>query len=537
MLGISIRAESKHGVSGVNDKVDVMSFFSTNILTELQDKDHSVRPMVKATAIKFASTFRNQFTKEHIAALMPFLIQHLSSDSVVVHTYSAAAIEKFLVCKVDGKQAKFGGEDLRPFLEPLFTGLFTIVENADWNENEYVMKCIMRSMSSASEDIVPITQIILEKLTTALFVVAKNPRNPQYNHYLFECIALLVKSVCAKHPEHVAAFEGMLFPPFQQVLQMDVAEFTPYVFQILAQLLEYRPQNSGLGESYGALLSPLLMPNVWSRKGNIPALTRLLQAYVMKGSTEIVSIAKVPAILGIFQKLVASKATEISAFDLLGSITRYISPESLEPMMKEIFRILLVRLQKGKTPRYVRLVTGYFGQYLGQFGSAKFIELLDSIQHNLHLMILAQVWLPRLTTDPPVRSEAKMQVVGLTKIVCETPSLLADPNSQQIWLQALIAVVKIITSQESYLDSAAHNNGDDQEEAEISYDPTFSRLHFAARPVFDPFNQIRNPAKAFADALGQARASNGAAVQQLMQQGQTTDPKTFAKFEAMMSKF
>jgi len=205
-------------------------------------------------------------------------------------------------------------------------------------------------------------------------------------------------------------------------------------------------------------------------------------------------------------------------------------------MMKEIFRLLLMRLQKGKTARYVRLVTGYFAQYVGQFGSTKFIELLVSMQPNLPPMIFSQVWMPRLATDPPVRSEVKIQIVGLTKIVSETPSLLADPNSQQIWLQALMAVVKIITSHESYLGSAANDNAD-QDEAEISYDPTFSRLHFAARPVFDPFNQIQNPAKAFADALGQARASNGAAVQQLIQQGQTTDPKTFAKFEAMMSRF
>jgi exportin-2 (importin alpha re-exporter) len=31
-----------------------------------------------------------------------------------------------------------------------------------------------------------------------------------------------------------------LFPPFQAVLSLDVAEFSPYVFQILAQLLEFR---------------------------------------------------------------------------------------------------------------------------------------------------------------------------------------------------------------------------------------------------------------------------------------------------------
>ena len=67
-----------------------MDFFSSHVLTELQEMDMSVRPMVKATSIKFVSIFRNQFTKEQIGALLPLLIAHLGSTSVVVHTYAAA---------------------------------------------------------------------------------------------------------------------------------------------------------------------------------------------------------------------------------------------------------------------------------------------------------------------------------------------------------------------------------------------------------------------------------------------------------------
>jgi len=540
MLGISIRAESNQGVSSINDKVNIMEFFSANILTELQDLNHSIRPMVKAAAIKYASTFRNQFTKEHIAALMPLLISHLNSPNVVVHTYSASAVEKFLVCKEDDgtgagrKRIKFNGQDLKPFLEPLFTGLFAVVDNTDWNENEYVMKCVMRTLNSAREDIINITHVVLQKLTAALFHVAKNPRNPQYNHYLFECIAILVKSVCAKSPEHTGTFEQLLFPPFQDVLQLDVAEFTPYVFQILAQLLEYKSDGSGLGESYGALLPPLLSPGVWERKGNIPALTRLLQAYVKQGSAEIVSGGKLIGMLGIFQKLVASKASETSSFDLLKAITQYIPAESIQAMFKEIFRILLMRLQQGKTTRYVRLMTGYLAQFIGQFGSETLFSIFNEMQPNLHIMILGQVWIPRLATDPPVRMEAKTQVIAMTKILCETPSLLNDSVGQQIWLEALKAVTKILSSEESHWGTTSDEVDQD---AEISYDPTFSRLHFASRPPLDPFSGIQNPAKTFVTSLGQARASNAAVVQSLMQQGQQSDPKTFTTLDHLMSKF
>ena len=46
-----------------------------------------------------------------------------------------------------------------------------------------------------------------------------------------------MRYICAATPTAVDAFEGMLFPPFQQVLQADIAEFTPYVFQASYKLL------------------------------------------------------------------------------------------------------------------------------------------------------------------------------------------------------------------------------------------------------------------------------------------------------------
>jgi exportin-2 (importin alpha re-exporter) len=101
MLGIAIRAESaQHGVSQVNDGVNIMEFFSSQILTELQVSDMSVRPMVKATCIKFVSIFRNQFTTEQFGLLIPLLISHLGSNDVVVHTYAAVGEYKVYTANI-----------------------------------------------------------------------------------------------------------------------------------------------------------------------------------------------------------------------------------------------------------------------------------------------------------------------------------------------------------------------------------------------------------------------------------------------------
>ena len=66
---------------------------------------------------------------------------------------------------------------------------------------------------------------------------------------------------------------------------MRAQEFHPYVFQIFAQLIELRP--APLPGTYMTIFRPLLAPVFWERPGNIPALTRLLQAYCAKAMPEI----------------------------------------------------------------------------------------------------------------------------------------------------------------------------------------------------------------------------------------------------------
>jgi len=504
-------------------------------LVELQDTIHTVRPMVKATAIKYVSAFRNQFSKEHLAALTPLLIHHLSSPSVVVHTYAASAIERFLICKErDGNgvmKNKFGGPEIQPFLQQLFTALFSILDNTSLNENEYVMKCVMRSLNACREDVIPITHIVLEKLNSALFIVAKNPRNPSYNHYLFESIAVLVKSVCTKNPECTAAFEAMLFPPFQLVLQMDVSEFTPYIFQILAQILEFR--SDGLGDAYKVLFPPCLSPSLWDRKGNIPALTRLLEAYLQKGASEIVALGHLIGLLGVFQKLISVKADEMYGFDLLKSVIQFIPEDAFQPHMRGVVQILLMRLQHSKSPRFVRLITTFFAQYVAKMGALAYMDMMNSIQHGLGYMLLAQIWAPRLKSDIPVRTEAKVHVIALTHLLCQVPDLLTDVKFLESWSQLLVCVIHMISSPNTKFDVDTLDEGD---VVEIGYDPTFCRLHFAVRAYSDPFAEIKDPVLYFSQSLHTLCSSQPGKIVQLIQSVFNEDPKLSLALESIMKR-
>jgi exportin-2 (importin alpha re-exporter) len=98
-----------------------------------------------------------------------------------------------------------------------------------------------------------------------------------------------------------------------------------FVFQILAQLLESSPPEA-VSDHYKGLLEPLLSASQWDTRGNVPACTRLLCAVIPRGARTIIDGNKLEPLLGIFQKLLASRNSDLYAFDLLDSVIKAFEP-------------------------------------------------------------------------------------------------------------------------------------------------------------------------------------------------------------------
>lgn len=147
-------------------------------------------------------------------------------------------------------------------------------------------------------------------------------------------------------------------------------EFHPYVFQIFSQLIELRP--SPLPGMYMALFQPLLTPVLWERPGNIPALVRLVRAYLAKAVQQIIQqsllvvrreatqelcahglrdagicmgvsgswlptwFSVLQNVLGIFQKLVAGRAHDHEGMRLLESVANCVPSEELNKFLPEV---------------------------------------------------------------------------------------------------------------------------------------------------------------------------------------------------------
>ncbi|CAG8633479.1 3139_t:CDS:10, partial [Ambispora leptoticha] len=259
-------AATKHGVTQVNMLLDVVDWFSKNVLPDFQTPVDSEPAILKVDAIKYLYTFRNQMSKEQLVSVLPALIKHLSSTNYVVYTYAAIAIERIL-CMRKENVILFTPVDIEEYVQTILVSLFRLIEAGTTPEtlaeNDYLMKAIMRVIFVSRERISNLAPEVIDHLSRILNQISKNPSNPRFNHYVFESIGGLVRFCCQNNLALVTQFENILFPPFDQILRQEVTEFIPYVFQILSQLLECHTEHD-LPQMYRDMLPAILMPNIWS---------------------------------------------------------------------------------------------------------------------------------------------------------------------------------------------------------------------------------------------------------------------------------
>lgn len=122
---------------------------------------------------------------------------------------------------------------------------------------------------------------------------------------------LLLLAFAANHPIH-ALLPGL--------------EYIPYVFQVLAQMLEFHNGGAVPGE-YRNLLPILLTPAMWQQKGSIPGLVRLLKAFLSQDNEQMFVTGQVASVLAVVQqRLIPSKLNDAWGIELLQAVITCVKP-------------------------------------------------------------------------------------------------------------------------------------------------------------------------------------------------------------------
>ncbi|KAJ2824637.1 importin-alpha export receptor, partial [Coemansia erecta] len=471
---------------------------------------------------------------------LPLLTAHLAHPDAAVATYAAVAIERLLVLKLQGA-LRVGAAEVQPHAAAMLTHIFAALARADspqkLADNDYLMKTVMRVFLACRAAILPLAPPALAALARILAEVSKNPSNPRFSHFMFEALAALARFACAADAAAIGQFEATLFPIFQDILQQDVAEFMPYVFQILAQLLSVHAGAARLPDAYVALLPPLLQPALWAAHGNVPALVRLLQSYLQIGGAQLAAEGQIQPVLGVFQRLCASRANDHHGFALLLAITLYVPPAALAGFLRPVLVLCLNRMQASRTPKFVRNFAHYLAAVMclraDADGVALLLDALDAVQPGLLASLLQSVLLDAIPTVVG-RVERKATVVGFGALVA-SPRFQASPACAAL-TAPLLAQLATVLMDAGVKDSkaqadqptvdgsapsvaaAAATADEDLDSLEIEdsgYQASYARLATLGDAKIDPCPQFADAASGLAQVLKPAQSTVAAAAQQL----------------------
>jgi exportin-2 (importin alpha re-exporter) len=548
-LAVMIRTQTQRdGATKVKDPNLVVEFLKLQIFPELINSPMGNEPnigadILKADAVKFIATFRRFIPKmDVLSSVLPLLVQCLDSRSIVVYTYAAEALDGILSVRemknensviVEYGEARYLASDVRVHLEQILVKLFALIElggaavaaaaaavvaaqqqhlikrSPTVIDNEHLIKCVVRVIFVAGNEVGPIVPNILQQLGRILFRICVTSTNPVFNHFLFESIAATNKFGVESGAVTVETLEAVLNPAFEKVLTSFQEEFMPYVFQIMAQLLKLRQDGSPIPHHYVQIFIGLLVPQLWESRANVPALVGLLQAMLMRRGGPEVLIAgdaqRVSALFQIFERLLLTKTLEDVSFQLLSCVVNYCPTPFIAPHLVAAIRGALNKLQRSHSINLAQSFVSFMGVLCCRQGPMICSEAMDQLEPGLMLKIVDQIWIP---VFGKIRGETarKMCALGATRLLVESTQLRAKPEvwSKLFRAQVLMLAERVEMSRTKLLmeRDLADTNDALERMAESGYSTNFVRLSFAGGSAsIDFFPEVQNETIQFVQAL------------------------------------
>lgn len=481
-------ATTSHGVVSVNSQVNIGDFFSQHLASDLQDAN--AQPLLKVDAIKYLYVFRSLISKEQWQQVVPMLVNHLGHSNYCVYTYAAVVTERALALTEQSTgQLIIDPSNIAPLAKDLTEHLFSLIlrdrQPAKVQENEFVMRCIMRVLIVLREGISAVASSVLSHLIDITNIIATNPSNPRFYYYHFESLGAVIRFSASSATE---ALGNALYTPFTNILQNQVDEFMPYVFQLLAALFEKDPKKP-LPPQFSPLIAPVLMPVLWEQRGNVPALVRLLSAIVPRATDDLIKNNQLPNVLGLFQKLVSTKSNEGYGMDLLETVITAFPADSLSPYWVDILNIMLTRLQGKQAAsfqlRFVRFYHFFSSRDDKGLGTDLFVAETDKVQNDVFRGLYLNIILPK-TQELARPIDRKIAAISLTKTLADSEAFVT--RYPRGWPLTCNALLKLLENPP--LPATNNDLIMDQDVEDTAFGVGFTALNTIKKPPVDPFENI-----------------------------------------------
>lgn len=481
----------QHGTVSISQHVNIEKFLEDNVVEELSSTSQSLGSQVlKADSLRYITIFRNYISQATLVKHLPFVVSHITSTNVVVRTYASITLEKLLTMRdpAHTNMTAFKPEQFEPYIGELVKTLFDALDLPGSPENEHIMKAIMRLFSfTKSSTLVQFLPNVVPKMTQKLGIVARNPSKPYFNHYLFETLALLIRAACIQEDQRVRdEFENVLFNIFEVVIAQDVQEFIPYVLQLL-NLILHAQKVGFVSEKFKNLFQQILTPTLWERSANVTPLSELLHSYIEKMGQSIIAQNQLLPLLGIFQKLISSKATDHEGLALLQTMILHLPASEFDAHIGDVFFLIFQRLTGSKTVKFVKFTVICFSLYAYLRGPDQLATHVNKIQDKIFGMVIEKLFLTDVKKVTGL-VDRRICTAGIIKILSHLP-LIENGAYNHLWAPLLLVLMEIFE-----LPQEVPREEDDDHFADITesldFQAQYSKLNYASRRRDDPTKDI-----------------------------------------------
>uniref|UniRef100_A0A1I7XCK9 BZIP domain-containing protein n=1 Tax=Heterorhabditis bacteriophora TaxID=37862 RepID=A0A1I7XCK9_HETBA len=232
---------AKSGATSTSQLVDVSDYYVSQVRAHLSS-DVNENPILKADALKFVVTFRNQLRVEILVEVAQAIDRLLTSNLPVLHKYAAYALDKLLLVRNPGDATTLLTARVVP-VGSLLTNLVTAFDKDTKAQNSpYLIKAILRVVAILDDDTARHGGAIASKLSSLVEAATKNPADPVHTHFLFE--TMVIRKKCGKKLDKIlkttnlpeGALDAQLMPLIETILSQDIADLIPYALQITGSL-------------------------------------------------------------------------------------------------------------------------------------------------------------------------------------------------------------------------------------------------------------------------------------------------------------
>ncbi|GIX64325.1 importin-beta N-terminal domain-containing protein [Babesia caballi] len=419
-----------------NDGFNVHAYFAEHLRGDLLRESQSLQGsqeniLIVMAILKFLFTFRKQLPTSELASMVAPVAAFLQHRHDAVRYLAAEALNRLLPLASEHKS------QVKQTLLQALECLLKLMRSEP--PNEFYVRCVMRIFLFLRQDVCESGFVMLDIIVELIKTASDNPVNPVYNHYLFECLSVLLRiHLGAGSVEVLARIEEGLIPTLAIIIQQEMHPFVPYALQILYILLRASKQPA---PTYVQLLSHLVSIDSWrASSANAHGAAKLLVCYFERHVMFEKEIAAgIERVLGIFHFCLTHRKLSLVALELLNGIVRHLPVAFYGKFLTSIVTVLLTFVHNMKVgdciPKVITSMALLATSLHMQQHTPGFVEVLESIQAGIVQNFLQVVYVPN--ARKVLALESKRVLVLGTAIMMGSPVVQASADTFRLLAEFL----------------------------------------------------------------------------------------------------